>query len=449
MTGAPTYATTIEGLGRALQFGIHPSLDGIRALTTHMGRPQDAVSCIQVTGTNGKTSVTRICASLLHAHGHRVLAYTSPHLESYTERMEIDGRAVSEDDFVEALAVASAAAHAIDGEATEFELLTAAALWLARERGCEWAVLEVGMGGRWDATSVVEPRVAVITGVGLDHTERLGPSVEAIAFDKAHIIKSGSVAVLGPGTGSVRDVLAARALGVGAPVVEVRAQGGADPRNGAAFRVERVPDSPGGRTALTVVGTMGVYEDLEVRAPSYQAPNVATAVVAAEAALGRALDIGAARSALAALTFPGRFELVRLAPPVVLDGAHNPEAAGVLAEAIVEAWPSPDRRPLALIGVLADKDARGIVSALAPHVAGFVSTAPDSPRALPAEALAEIAEVLTGRRCPVLAIGALSTGDLPVGEHGAGLVITGSLYTVGQARTALRGRGHDGASVAP
>jgi dihydrofolate synthase/folylpolyglutamate synthase len=451
VAAALSYDEALAALGHALQFGIRPSLDGIRALTDHMGRPQDAFRCIQVTGTNGKTSVTRACAALLRAHGHRVLAYTSPHLESYTERMEIDGRPIAVDDFAEAVSTALFAANAIDCEITEFELLTAAALWLARERDCGWAVLVVGMGGRWDATSVVEPVVAVVSGVGLDHTERLGDTVEAIAFDKAHIIKAGSVAVLGPGTEPVRQVFAERALGVGAHVVEVRR---ADPEAGdaaATFRVDSVPDGPGGWTALAVHGRLGSYGGLEVRAPSYQAPNVGTAVVAVESALAQPLDPRETRAALADLAFPGRFELVRETPPIVLDGAHNPQAARVLTEAIAEAWGPVGARPLALIGVLADKDARGIVHALAPHVAGFLCTAPDSPRALPAEALAEIAEVATGRPCPVVAIADLATDRMPAEVGDAGLVVTGSLYTVGQARTVLReaGEAPEAASPAP
>jgi dihydrofolate synthase/folylpolyglutamate synthase len=440
MHAALSYAETLAELGRALQFGIRPSLDGIRALTDQMGRPQDALRCIQVTGTNGKTSVTRTCAALLRAHGHRVLAYTSPHLESYTERMEIDGIPVAEADFAAAVTAALAAENAAGGELTEFELLTGAALWLARENACEWAVLEVGMGGRWDATSVVDPAVAVITGVGLDHTERLGDTVEAIAFDKAHIIKAGSVAVLGPGTQAVRDAFVDRALGVGAHVVEVRRHDPADGLPAATFRLERAPDRPGGRTTLSVRAVLGSYGDLDVHAPSYQAQNVATAVIAAEAALAHPLDPRVTRAALETLTFPGRFELVRNEPPVVLDGAHNPQAAGVLAEAIEEAWASSAGRPLALVGVLADKDARGIVRALAPHVAGFVCTSPDSPRALPAESLAGIAEVVTGRSCPIARIADLGPDRLPVGTGGAGLVVTGSLYTVGQVRSVLRGR---------
>ncbi|MBN2405990.1 MAG: bifunctional folylpolyglutamate synthase/dihydrofolate synthase, partial [Coriobacteriia bacterium] len=199
-----TFDEALELLEGALSFGIHPSLDGIRALTALLGIPQDSFSSMQVTGTNGKTSVTRIAAALLSAHGHRTGVYTSPHLVSYSERMVIDGEQASEEEFSAALGAVAGVVEAdsvrqaqtlgldatsLDLAYTEFELLTAAALWLFRERSCDWACLEIGMGGRWDATSVVMPKVSVVTGVGLDHTERLGTTRAQIAADKAHIIK--------------------------------------------------------------------------------------------------------------------------------------------------------------------------------------------------------------------------------------------------------------------
>jgi dihydrofolate synthase/folylpolyglutamate synthase len=429
------YAEAVAALEGALTFGVHPSLDGIRALTDAMGRPQDAVRCVQVTGTNGKTSVTRVIAALLHAHGARTLTYTSPHLESYTERIEIDGVPVDEATFASALDAALIAANAVDAELTEFELLTGAALWLARERGCGWAVLEVGMGGRWDATSVVEPVVAVVTGVALDHTDRLGETVDAIAFDKAHVIKPGSVAVLGPAVGSVRETFLERALGVGAPVVEVHGPGTGPPAW--SYKIVDLPQGPGGTTRLTMHGPLGSFGYLGVRAPSYQAANVATAFVATVVALGHPLDPTTTRDALARMRFPGRFELVRAEPPVVLDGAHNPQAASVLADAIVEAWPDPAARPLALLGILADKDVEGIVRALAPNVSRFVCTAPDSPRAMSAAALASLVATVTGAACPVVAIGDVSPEWVDANVPPAGLVVTGSLYTAGGVRGAL------------
>ncbi len=425
-----TYDEAVAALEGATRFGIHPSLDGIRALTEALGRPQDSYACVQVTGTNGKSSVTRLTAALLASQGLRSAAYTSPHLVEYAERMEVGGAPVGEADFARAAEAALAAASAVSSreDFTEFELLTAAALWLFREAGVESACLEVGMGGRWDATSVVTPAVAVVTGVGLDHTERLGATVEEIAADKSHVVKSGSVAVLGPGTAEVAGILKERAAGVGARVVTVGASG-AD----VTYAVTSGPDRPGGMLSMSVGGSLGAYDALDLVAPSYQAPNVATAVAAAEAALGRALAPGPARGALAAVRFPGRFELVRDEPAVVLDGAHNPQAAAVLAGAVREAF--GEERPLFVLGVLADKDAEGIVAALAPVAAGFVVTRPESPRALRATELAAVVERIAGVRPDVASDvpEALRTAE----TSGRPFVVTGSLYTAGEARALL------------
>ncbi|HHJ98410.1 MAG TPA: bifunctional folylpolyglutamate synthase/dihydrofolate synthase, partial [Actinobacteria bacterium] len=168
------YEAAIARLERALTFGINPSLDGIRALMDALGMAEMACSCVQVTGTNGKTSVTRMTGALLTAHGYRTGVYTSPHLVSYTERITVDGRQIGKRKFAQYLTDVFDAADTMDREFTEFELLTATALHAFRAKKVEFACLEVGMGGRWDATSVVDPAVAVITGVSLDHTERLG-----------------------------------------------------------------------------------------------------------------------------------------------------------------------------------------------------------------------------------------------------------------------------------
>jgi dihydrofolate synthase/folylpolyglutamate synthase len=207
----PTYTEAIEALERALVFGIHPSLDGIRALTDALGRPQGSFTSVQVTGTNGKTSTARLAAALLAGEGRRVGLYTSPHLDRYPERIEVDGAVVSDADFAAAVGAALGASERLRpgmiGEAegfTEFELLTASALWCFRERQVDVAVLEVGMGGTWDATSVVSPAVAVITGVGLDHMAVLGDTLEKIAAEKAGIFKPGQRVVIGASGEAVR-----------------------------------------------------------------------------------------------------------------------------------------------------------------------------------------------------------------------------------------------------
>jgi len=439
-----TYAGAVAALERALRFGIHPSLDGIRSLTEIMGHPEEAYSCLQVTGTNGKTSVTRLVAAIVTAHGLRTGAYTSPHLVSYTERMEIDGLPITEERFAGSLSAALEAADILgmvhgttlginDGSCTailtEFELLTAAALHAFRDERVDWACLEVGMGGRWDATSVVAPRVSVITGIGLDHTDRLGTTRSEIAADKAHIIKHGSVAIIVPGCAGVEDVLIERARMAGAPIVRVW-QCATD----VTWRPMGVPGTLDGITRLTVDGVFASYTNLEVRAPQYQAGNVAVALAAAEAALARPLDTDLLRGALAGMSFPGRFEYLSQNPPLIIDGAHNPEAAMVLAEAVRETF--GNKRPIFVLGAMADKDIEGIVRALEPVAGGFVCTQSRSERALDAEALADI----------VRSLGAVVLGTDHVVRQAVvqarqmlspGVVCTGSIYVAGEVREAF------------
>lgn len=430
MSGELTYREATAALSAMLRFGTNPSLESVRALCAALGDPQDAYRCIRVAGTNGKTSVTRMTAALISAHGVRAAAYTSPHLNEYRERIELGGEPVPEADF--ARAVSAALAADARGEATEFEAVTAAALWLLREAGTAWAVLEVGMGGRWDATGVVSAEVAVVTGVSLDHTAVLGGTVEEIAAEKAQVIVPGCVAVLGPGTAVARAVFEERVAETGVPVLHVTEGGDVD------WTVLARPRSPAGCTRFAVRTPGGAYDELALDAPAYQAPNAAVAITAAEAALGAALDPVAVRSALAGMRFPGRFEVLADAPPLVVDGAHNPGAASTLASAVADAWPRA--KPVVLLGVLSDKDAEGIVRAIAPVAGGWVCTRTSSPRALSADELAEVVERVTGERPPAhddlreaLAAardaggdaGVLATGSLTVAAEVAALMTAG------------------------
>jgi len=444
------YAEALEELRAAERFGTHPSLEGTRALTQVLSNPQDAYVSIQVTGTNGKSSTVRMIAALLAAHGVRTGAYLSPELESMTERIELAGSPVSELDFGRAISAALAAREGAwesgllppEFTITQFELITTAALWLFRARRVRVACLEVGMGGRWDATSVVTPAVAVITGVAIDHVEQLGATRDAIADDKSTIMKPGSVAVLGPGTSGMDVIFLRRAKDAGIGVVAVRAEGETSPvvePRTVRYRLESSPDTPGGGTVMRVRGIFAEYAGVALRTPAYQAANAATAIAAVEIYLGCALDGDAARTALDAMVFPGRFELLRVHPPLVIDGAHNPQAAAVLAEAIRDAWPDDRVRPALLLGILADKDARGIAEALAPVACSVAVTRSTSPRALEVDTLATIVEQVGGRRPPEFPdVGAAL--EALVGASEAGLVVTGSITTAGDARRWVRER---------
>lgn len=429
-----TYSHAIAVIDKAAKFGIHPSLDTIIAMARALGNPQDAYTCVQVTGTNGKSSTSRMIAALLSAEEMSVGLYTSPELLSYTERIEIDGRAISEEDFAAGIETAVDAARRADVAPTEFELQTAAALWLCREKGVQIAVLEAGMGGRWDATSVVIPEVSVITGVGLDHMEFLGSTLEAIATDKSHIIKHSSRTVLGPGTRGLEEIFLERARIMGSDCVAVRPIGAFTPcpeSSTARFAITARPDSPTGHTTVKVDSVMASYGEITICAPAYQAGNAATAIAATEAMLRRALDPASASAALSAISVPGRFQCVAKSPHVILDGAHNPQAAAVLAGAMCDAWPDPENRPVVVLGVLADKDAEGIVSALAPVACEFVCVAPASPRALDAEALAGIVRRLAGMESQVVESVA-SALDLMHAEDKRDIVVTGSLRSVAE-----------------
>jgi dihydrofolate synthase/folylpolyglutamate synthase len=439
-----TYAEALEALGQALRFGVNPTVEGVGELLEELGRPQDRFAAIQITGTNGKTSTARMLAAFLIGEGRRVGLYTSPHLAHYPERIEVFGVPVDESDFARGIGAALAAArrlrgpHAVGTPAgfTEFELLTAACFWLFAAAGVELAVLEVGLGGRWDATSASDPSVAVITGIGLDHTDLLGETLHEIAEEKAGIIKAGCTPVLGPGTDGLDATFIARADEFGLHPRAVREDIGFSPVPEdltIRYRVTDRPRHPGGMTVLEIDGVHARYEGVSVAAPSYQAANAATAMAAAEAALGRALEPVRVRSALSNLALPGRFEIVRANPPVIVDGSHNPQAAAALAEAIREEFPEPDSRPVLLLGILGDKDAEGIVRELSSLNCPIVVARPGSPRGLMASTLSTIVHDICGyapQRYNTVAEALEAT--MPAAVHG--LIATGSLVTAGEAR---------------
>jgi dihydrofolate synthase/folylpolyglutamate synthase len=403
----------------ALKFGIEPSLAGIAALTRRLGAPQERYLCIQVAGTNGKSSTARFTAALLRAQGHKVGLYTSPELVEYPERMEVDGAVVAHVRFAEAtLAAEGAAREAVAaGElemVTEFELLTAAALWLFADEGVDFAVLEVGLGGRWDATSIVAPTVAVVTGIDYDHTAILGEDLAQIAREKAAIIREGSVPVLGPGATAapaVREVFLARCAEVGATPAM------ADP-------------------AVTFC-----YPQAQ-RFPAYQRQNIACALAAATAALGQEPCPETVGRVLDTLSIPGRFELLRDDPPLLIDAAHNPQSARTLAHALVERYGlDPTTGLLAtfdtlLLGVLSDKDAAGIIEALAPLFPNVMLTRSTSPRALPAEHLSPLVSCFSPR--PPTTSPSVSEALATLTAQAAATVATGSITIAGEVKSALR-----------
>jgi dihydrofolate synthase/folylpolyglutamate synthase len=403
---------------------IVPDLDRIRALTELLDHPERAYRTVHVAGTNGKTTTTRLVGRILCAHGLSSGVYTSPHLHSVRERLALCEDSISEQEFAEAYAHLRPYLEEVDRQGervTYFETLTALAfLWFA-DKPVEAGVFEVGMGGRWDATNVVRSEVAVICSIDLDHPE-LGSTIAEVAREKAAIIKEGSTVVV-QDTG--RETLAAvheRAREVGATVLVL----------GRDFRMPERTVAVGGQQ-FGVAGPHGRYEDLflPLHGP-HQADNAVTAVMACEAFTGRTLSDEPLREALAGATSPGRLEVVSRKPLVVLDGAHNPEAARTLGAALGEAfvW----RRLHLVLGILSSKDADGIVEPLASRSDHAYVCANSNPRSLSPDAVAEACRRAGLEVTPFPTVDEALDAARAAADVEDLILVTGSLYTVADAR---------------
>jgi dihydrofolate synthase/folylpolyglutamate synthase len=421
---------------------IEPSLVRIAALVDLLGSPQRCYPVLHIAGTNGKTSVARMLDALLSGMGLRVGRYTSPHLQQVTERISVDGTPISSDRFVEAYHDIEPYVALVDAGSpvpmSMFEVLTGMAFATFADTPVEAAVVEVGLGGSWDATNVADAMVAAITPVAVDHVNYLGSDIEGIAAEKAGIIKPGSVAVLAQQPPEVARVLAARSVGVDATVA----------REGMEFGVLQRDVAVGGQQ-LKLQGLGGVYDQIFLPLHgAHQSRNAALALAAAEVFFGAgansSLDVDAVRDAFASVTGPGRLERVRTAPSVFIDAAHNPHGAHALAAALREDFSF--RRLVAVVGVMRDKDARGILAELEPVIDEVVVTVSSSARAMDINDLAEAARDVFGearlrvqRRLPdaiEAAIASAAEGATdPDRISGAGVVITGSVAMVGEVRT--------------
>jgi len=391
-----------------------------RRLVEALEHPERSFPVLHVGGTKGKGSSSALAAALFRAAGLRVGLYLSPHVTTELERIQVDGVEIAPEAFTAGLERLRPLLG-VDGgrRPTWFEALTALALDHFRDRRVDVAVLEVGLGGRLDATNVVRPECAVITNVSLDHTEVLGATVGAIAREKAGIVKEGVPVVTGA-AGEALEVIAAAAARAGAPLF----------RLGEEVRVAGVRPEPGrAEVRLDLVTAEGAREGLVVGlAGRHQAANAALAVAAAEIVagrMGRALPEAAVRGGLRAARLPGRLEAL---PGLILDGAHNVAAMEALAEAIRDHHPG--RRFVTLFGCAADKDAGGMLRALAPVVEELVVTAIPSPRSADPEALRRLAPgpaTVAGDPLEGLAEARRRAGGAPV-------LVTGSFYLVGAVR---------------
>ncbi|MGM1057820.1 bifunctional tetrahydrofolate synthase/dihydrofolate synthase [Saccharothrix sp. Mg75] len=419
---------------------LEPSLDRIQALADLLGDPQRGYPVVHIGGTNGKTSTSRMVDALFTRIGLRTGRYTSPHLQLATERISVDGAPISPERYVEVYRDVEPYISLVDARGdipmSKFEVLTGMAFAAFADAPVDVAVVEVGMGGSWDATNIADGRIAVITPIGLDHVEYLGGDLAGIAEEKAGIIKPGAVALLAEQDPAVEQVLLRRIAEVDATVA----------RLGSEFGVLRRDIAVGGQV-LSLQGLGGVYDDVFLPLHgAHQAANAVLALAAVEAffgaGAGRQIDVEAVREAFAGVASPGRLERVRTAPTVLVDAAHNPHGAEALAKALDEEFGF--RKLVAVVGVMDDKDAVGILSALEPVVNEVVLTANSSPRAMDPDLLAGIAIPIFGEDRMVVqphlvdaveeAVRLAEETDDGDIASGGGVIVTGSVVTAGEAR---------------
>lgn len=424
-------------MARGVEWDFSPTLDRITALMEILGDPQDSYKVVHVAGTNGKTSTARMVEALLRERNLRVGRYTSPHLQSMRERISVDGEPLSEERFAEVYQDVAPYLEMIDarvGKLSFFEVLTAMAFAAFADAPVDVAVVETGMGGTWDATNVADGTVSVITPVSLDHTDYLGQDIATIAAEKAGIIKPKATAVLAQQALPAAEVLMRRAADVGAVVA----------REGLEFGVLHRELAMGGQM-LQLRGLKGVYEDVFL--PLYgahQAGNAAGALAAVEALTAGDDPLGeeVVRQAFAQVSSPGRLEIVRRGPTVLVDAAHNPAGMEATVEALTEAFGFT--RLVAVVAVMADKDVDTILDLLEPVAEEIVVTRNSSPRSLSPDDLAARAEAVFGQDRVHIedrlddaidrGVALADQGD----EFGSGVLITGSVVTAGEARVLLK-----------
>ena len=408
------------------QIGIKLGLDQIRGLLEALGRPDRAYPSILIAGTNGKGSVSAMVERGLRAAGYRTGRYTSPHLVHLEERFAIDGEPIAPRLCDEIAARVQAASHALPAPPTFFEATTALALEVFRQEAVDIAVLEVGLGGRLDATNAVDPAAVAITAIDFDHEEWLGSTLRAIAAEKAGVIKPGALVVLGPNPAEVEAVIAAACETTGASMVRA-----------SEARIEqlRLVD---GHAQFTLRTPRAEYNDLRLAlAGRHQAANAVVAVRLLEELAARGViraPASAIRTGLESAVWPGRLERLRTAGlDLLIDGAHNPAGARALAAFVAEVIGRPV--PM-VVGIMADKRADEMLRALAAAASHVTFTAPDSPRAARPAALAEALQRIAPR-CPSACVDDPRRAVESAARRGSPVVVAGSLYLAGEIRAAF------------
>ncbi|MFS8937565.1 bifunctional tetrahydrofolate synthase/dihydrofolate synthase [Corynebacterium sp. c25Ua_89] len=434
---------------RAPETQIAPSLERIQALMDLLGNPEKSFQVIHVAGTNGKSSTSRMIDSLLRAFHRRVGLVTSPHLQLVTERIGIDGRPIHPRDFVRIWGEIKPYVEMVDARSdipmSKFEVLVAISYAAFADAPVDVAVVEVGLGGTWDATNVVNAEVSVIMPVGLDHTDYLGDTLAEIAGEKAGIIKARehddddvlapreNIAIIAEQEPEAMSVILQRTVEVGAGVA----------RSGSEFAVLESRIAVGGQQ-LNIQGLGGLYEDVFLPLHGeHQAKNAGVALAAVEAffgaSAGKPLDAATVRNGFAQAISPGRLERVRTSPTTFVDACHNPHGAKALGAALDRDFDFA--RLVGVISIFEDKDALGILEALEPYLTEVVITQNSSPRARDAYELAELARDIFGEERVYVALDlpgayaqAVELAEDAEVQSGSGIVITGSVVTAGDAR---------------
>jgi dihydrofolate synthase/folylpolyglutamate synthase len=401
-----------------------PTLDRIRRLTELMGDPQRAYPVLHLTGTNGKGSTARILTSLLASAGLSVGTYTSPDLEQVNERLSWNGEAISDGALAEAIEAIAFVESVMDEPPSRFDILTAAAFRWFADIAVDAAVIEVGLGGRWDATNVADAVVAVVTNISLDHSELLGSTLEAIATEKSGIVKPGSTLVLGETDPDLRPIFEA----AGAERIWTR---------GRDFDCTQNRLAHGGRL-LTLRTPGATYADLFLPLHgAHQGDNAACALAAAEAFFDAPLNTDVVAEALARVRSPGRMEVLGRRPLALVDGAHNPAGARAAAATLAEEF-APAGKRIFVIGLLRGRDPTEMLSALGVGPDDIViACPPPSPRALPAVEVADAARALGAEADVALGPAPAVTRAMSRAEPDDLVVVVGSLYLVGAARPVL------------
>ena len=425
-------------LARWPETRIAPTLDRIGALVDILGSPQLSYPTIHVGGTNGKTTTSRMIDSLLFEMGLRTGRFTSPHLESYLERISINGQPIDAKELIFSFNDISPYLDLMDSKFENpisfFEAITALAFAAFAEHPIDVGVIEVGMGGQWDATNVVAADVSVITPIGLDHMEYLGSTISEIAATKAGIIKEHGFIVLAQQTPEAAVELLRRAAEVGADVA----------REGLEYSIDSRAIAVGGQL-ISITGLRGHYDDIFLPLHGkHQASNAAAALIAVEAFFGEQdLDIDAVRAGFANVTSPGRCEVIHRDPTIILDAAHNPHGAKAIAETMQSEFTFDE--VTGIVALMADKDALGILQALEPVVNLVIVTTNSSERSMNVADLSKLATQVFGadrvfeeETLEGAIDRAVKDSVRPLSDESLAILITGSVVTVGEARTAVR-----------